>query len=343
MKIAVVCPYDLGRPGGGQELTTRLVAWLDQAGHDATLVGPGTTGPEGAVLLGATTTVPINRSTAPVMLDPRVSGAVRDAVEGFDVVHIHEPLAPMVSAAALRASGPAKVATFHADPPWWVRGLYRYGRPAVRWALRNVDVVTAVSPVAGSALDGVVDYRIVPNGIDVAGYGSGDKIEGRVTFLGRDDPRKGLSVMLEAWPQIRDAVPGATLHVIGADRPGIAGVTFLGRVPDDEKRTELAAAVVHGAPNLGGESFGIVVLEAMASGSAVVASSIPAFEHVVGDSGVLVPPGDAGALAVGVIDLLEHRDRAQALGGQGRQRAEQFDGSRVAAAYSEAYQDAVNS
>jgi len=343
MKIAVVCPYDLGRPGGGQELTTHLVAWLVQAGHDATLVGPGTTGPEGAVLLGATTTIPINRSTAPVKLDPRVSGAVREAVEGFDVVHIHEPLAPMVSLGALTVPGPAKIATFHADPPSWVRGLYRYGRPAVRWALRDVDVVTAVSPVAGSALDGVVDYRIIPNGIDVARYGNGDKIEGRVTFLGRDDPRKGLSVMLEAWPQIRDGAPGATLHVIGAERPATPGVTFLGRVPDDEKASELAAAVVHGAPNLGGESFGIVVLEAMASGSAVVASSIPAFEHVAGNSGVLVPPGDTGALAGAVIDLLADPDRAQALGHEARQRAAQFDGSRVAAAYIEAYEDAVNS
>jgi phosphatidylinositol alpha-mannosyltransferase len=344
MRIAVVCPYDLGRPGGGQDLTRRLVGWLRNAGHDATLVGPGIEGPEDAVLLGATTTIAINRSSAPVKLDPRVAGSVRRALSGFDVVHVHEPLVPMVSAAALAMPGPAKVATFHADPPQWVRSLYRFGAPALRRVLRGIDVVTAVSPVAAAPLDdAAVAYRIVPNGVDIADYNTGPKTNQRVTFLGRDDARKGLSVLLEAWPQVLTALPGATLHVLGAERPSIAGVTFLGRVSEEEKRAQLSASSVHCAPNLGGESFGIVVLEAMAAGSAIVASDIPAFAYVAGDTALFVPPGDTDALAAGVIELLGEPGRAGAAGAAARGRAGGFDGANVAARYIEAYEDALAS
>jgi phosphatidyl-myo-inositol alpha-mannosyltransferase len=343
VRVAVVCPYDLGRPGGGQDQTIRLVRWLGDAGVEATLIGPGTTGPQGATLLGATTVIPINRSTAPVKLDPRIAGALRAALEGFDVVHVHEPLVPMVSTAALGVPGPAKVATFHANPSRLVRKAYRYGAAAMRYLLRRVDVFTAVSPVAGSAIDGVVDYRVIPNGIDVEAYATGPKSEARVTFIGRDDPRKGLSVLLDAWPGVRAAVPSATLHVVGAERPGtVEGVTFLGRLAEGDKRLELAGAAVHCAPNLGGESFGVVVLEAMASQCAVVASDLEAFEYVAGETAMLVPPGDAVALADAVIGLLSDPNRAGTMGEAARQRANGFDGAEIAAAYIAAYEDALS-
>lgn len=342
MRVAVVCPYDLGRPGGGQDQAIRLVRWLGEAGTEALLVGPGTDGPDGAVLLGATTVVPMNRSTAPIKLDPRIAADVRTAVSGFDVVHVHEPLVPIVATAALRTKAPATVATFHADPPGWVRGAYRVGRVALRAALRGVEIVTAVSPVAGSAIDGIVDYRIVPNGIDVGDYETGPKIPNRVTFLGRDDERKGLSVLLEAWSRISGEVPEATLHVLGAMRyEAIEGVTFLGRVSDEEKRMELASSMVHVAPNLGGESFGIVVLEAMAAESAVVASDLPAFRFVAGDAAVLVPVGDAAQLADRVIGLLADPGRASSIAAAGRTRSATFDGPAVAAQYLEVYEDAL--
>lgn len=342
MKVAVVCPYDLGRPGGGQDQTTRLVRWLNDAGTQAVLVGPGASGPDGAILLGPTTVIPINRSTAPVKLDPRVIGDVRESLIGFDVVHVHEPLVPMVSTSALGTGEVARVATFHADPPGWVRSAYRLGRVGLRAILNGVDIVTAVSPVAGSAIDGIVDYRIVPNGIDTADYDTGPKTPGRVTFLGRDDRRKGLSVLLEAWPPIKETQPDATLHVIGAVRDDpIEGVRFLGRLPEDEKQRELANAVVHVAPNLGGESFGIVVLEAMASGAAVVASNLPAFEFVAGDTALLVSSGDRDRLADGVIGLLTDHERASSMGAAARERSLAFDGSVVAAQYLAAYEDAL--
>ena len=343
MKVAVVSPYDLGKPGGVQDQAVRLVGWLGEAGHDAVLIGPGTHSPVDAVLLGPTRSIDTNLSKAPIRLNPGTAGAVKAALAGFDVVHVHEPFVPMVSAAALRVPGPAKVATFHADPPQWVRRLYRYGRIAAERALRDVAVVTAVSPVAASAIDGLVDCRIVPNGIDIDDYAVGPKEVKRVTYLGRDDARKGLSVLLEAWPIIVSAQPLAKLHVVGARRSDeVDGVSFLGQVTEQSKRTELAASVVHCAPNLGGESFGIVVLEAMASGSAIVASAIPAFEHLTGETGVLVTPGDADELAKAVVDLLGEPDKAETVGRAGRLRSEQFDGARVAAQYIEAYEEAMS-
>ncbi|GMQ85451.1 MAG: glycosyltransferase family 4 protein [Acidimicrobiia bacterium] len=341
MRVAVVCPYDLDIPGGGQDQTIRIVRWLGEAGVDARLVGPGAEGAGGEVLPGRTTMLTINRSMAPVRIDPRVVGSVRRALAGFDVVHVHEPLVPMVSVAAVSVPGSAKVATFHADPPAWVRRLYRYGRPAIRQALRGIDVFTAVSPVAGSAIEGLVEYRIIPNGVDVDDYATGPTVRRRVSFLGRDDPRKGLSVMLEAWPRIRAAVPGADLHVIGAFRAEMAGVTFLDRVSEEEKRHELAASEIHVAPNAGAESFGVVVLEAMAAGCAVVASAIPAFEYVSGGVARLVRPGDPIELASAVIDLLQDPAKITSMGEAARQRAGDFDGAKVAAQYIEAYEDAL--
>lgn len=341
MRVAVVCPYDLNIPGGVQDQATRLVPWLEEAGVEARLVGPGGEGPGGDVLPGRTTMLTINRSMAPVRLDPRVVGSVRRALAGFDVVHVHEPLVPMVSVGALSVSGPAKVATFHADPPVWVRRLYRYGRPVIQQALHGVHVFTAVSPVAGSAIDGMVEYRIIPNGVDVDDYATGPTVRHRVTFLGRDDPRKGLSVILEAWPRIRAAVPEAELHVIGADRAEMAGVTFLDRVAEEEKRYELAASEIHVAPNPGAESFGVVVLEAMAAGSAVVASAIPAFEYVAGGVATMVTPGDPMELAAAVVELLQDPAKARSMGEAARQRSMDYDGAGVAARYIEAYEDAI--
>ncbi len=337
----MVSPYDLGLPGGVQDQAERLVGWIREAGHEATLLGPGVEGPEGATLFGATMSIPANRSRAPVKLDPRIIGRVRRAVGAFDAVHIHEPLVPSVSLAAMSTPGVAKVGTFHADPSGWVRGLYRYGRAALRLLLGGIDVFTAVSPVAASPLDGVVEYRIIPNGIDVGEYKTGPKEQGRVTFVGRDEPRKGLSVLLEAWPQVLAAVPGSTLHVVGAKGPEGGGVRFLGRVNEEEKRRELAAAVVHCAPNLGGESFGISGLEAMAAGCAVVASALPGFEYVAGSSGAFVAPGDAGALADAVIRMLTEPDRAADAGTAARERALEFDGPVVAGRYLAAYEDAI--
>jgi phosphatidylinositol alpha-mannosyltransferase len=185
--------------------------------------------------------------------------------------------------------------------------------------------------------------RIIPNGVDVDEYQVGDKTAHSVVFLGRDDPRKGLDVLIEAWPAVHTVVPDATLTVVGADRGDqVDGVTYLGRVSEEDKRAALASSAVYAAPNTGGESFGIVVIEAMASGCAVIASAIPAFARVVGDAGELVKPGDPGGLADRIVTLLLEPERRVALGSLARERAWMFDGATVAASYLEAYADAIS-
>ena len=220
VKIAVVCPYDIGKPGGVQDQAVHLVEWLQEAGHHAWLVAPGEGGPPGTISVGAAANVPINQSVAPVAIDIDVPKAVVSAVTDADVVHIHEPFVPLVGAAALLGVTPPKVVTFHADPSSIVRGLYRVGSVLLRRWAKRAAVVTAVSPVAAAAVAPFAEARIIPNGIDTAAFsGGGQRTPGLVAFLGRDDPRKGLDVLLAAWPTVKSAVPGAELHVMGANRP----------------------------------------------------------------------------------------------------------------------------
>jgi phosphatidyl-myo-inositol alpha-mannosyltransferase len=338
LKIAVVCPYDLGLAGGVQQLTIELVERLSDAGHHAWLVGPGELA--GARSVGRTIRVRANRSVVPVALGPGVGRRTQAAVAEADVVHIHEPLIPRVSTSALGVPIP-KVLTFHADAPRWVSALYRILERPMRLG-RNV--VTAVSPVAEAALPaGWGPVEIIPNALDVAAYASDEpRTPGRVTFLGRDDPRKGLDFLLAAWPEIRATVAGAELVVMGATREAsVEGVRFVGRVSEDEKRKLLASSTVHVAPNTGGESFGIVVAEAMAAGAAVVASDLSAFTAVMAGAGVHVPVGDAAAISRAVIGLLADPESARRHGVAGRARAAAFDWSVVTDRYVDAYHRAV--
>jgi phosphatidylinositol alpha-mannosyltransferase len=343
MKVALVSPYDLGLPGGVQDQVVQLSHWLKDLGHEPIVVGPGVNGPEGAILLGSTRGIRANRASTPIALNPAISRRLKQAVNDADVVHVHEPLMPFVSAAATTIDTHPTVGTFHADPPTWARFGYRVGSSVWRRVIARIDVVTTVSDVSGSAIAPFADARVIPNGIDIASYGSGEKSPNRIVFLGRDDERKGLQVLLEAWPSVLEIVPDAELVVIGTRRDDhIPGVTYLGRVDGPDKRAELAAAEIFCAPNLGGESFGIVVAEGMASGCAVVASAIPAFIDVLSDSGVLTPPGDVNGLAEALVSLLTDADfmeerQLSALAAVGR-----FEGMSVARRYVDAYEDAIS-
>jgi phosphatidylinositol alpha-mannosyltransferase len=344
MRVAIVCPYDLGRDGGVQDQAIRLQGWLDRLGHESVLVGPGTDGPTGAELLGTVRVVKANRSATPISFDPRVGRRLKEIFENVDVAHIHEPLMPSVGIAATRVGSVPKVGTFHADPPAWVRRSYKGARLLVRQLVSKLDISTATSSVSLSAVSPFIDPRVVPNGIDTELYGGQTKAPLTVSFLGRDDPRKGLSVLLEAWPSVTEVVPGATLTVIGAERETDRDdIRFLGRVSEDEKRFELARSEIYCAPNLGGESFGIVVAEAMASGCAPVVSAIPAFAHVTAGGGELVAPGDAEGLARRIVALLTDDARRTAVQARAIERAGDFDGAVVAEAYVAAYQAAIAS
>ena len=232
MRVAVVCPYDLGRFGGVQDQANKLVTWLGEAGHEAWLVGPGVQGPPGARLVGTSTVVSANGAATPITLSPSAWRRTAEAIEGADVIHIHEPFMPVVSQAAVALASVPTVGTFHADPSKAVRRLYKVAGPVLRRVACRLSVATAVSPVAAAPLAGIVTVRLVPNGVDVGSFRPIGKNPMRVAFLGRDDPRKGLAVLLAAWPAVSVAVPAAELLVAGVSpvKGDYPGVTFVGPV-----------------------------------------------------------------------------------------------------------------
>jgi phosphatidyl-myo-inositol alpha-mannosyltransferase len=323
VRIALVCPYSLSRPGGVQGQVLGLARALSAAGHDAMVLAPAD-GPFEArdlgskvVVLGRSLPVPANGSVAPVSLGP--VGAVR-AVQaigraGIDVVHLHEPLAPGAGYACLVACRQPKVGTFHRAG---ASTAYRLLAPLARSAAGRLDVRCAVSPealcTAERALGG--EYQVVGNGVELDRFSSVAPwpTDGpTVLFVGRHERRKGLGVLLEAFGRVAEVQPDSTLWVVGqgpetdalrAGAPPGARIRWLGRVDDDELASRLRGAHVFCAPSLGGESFGVVLLEAMAARTAVVASAIPGYAYVADDHALLVTPGDAGALADALVQAV---------------------------------------
>ncbi|MGD2061568.1 MAG: glycosyltransferase family 4 protein [Acidimicrobiia bacterium] len=342
MRVGLVCPYDLGKPGGVQAQVLGLAEHMDYPDTEAVIVGPGLPPDTEGVDLGRTLSIPGNRSKVPLSVDPRAVSRLRAACAELDLLHVHEPLMPVVSLAALRVGKPV-VATFHAAPGPLGVGLYRLFGPGLPRILgRNVARVTAVSPTAARPLSEHLDVTIVPNGLDVSRFDiSSERIPNRVCFLGRDEKRKGLDVLLAAWPAVSEAVPGSELVIMGADR-GDPGVTWMGLVDDATKVEVLASSAVYVAPNLGGESFGIVIVEAMAAGTAVLASDLDAFRHVGEDAVRYCTVGDPDALAAALIELLADRPLRARMGEDGRRRAADFDWARVTRAYREVYERAVS-
>jgi phosphatidylinositol alpha-mannosyltransferase len=343
MKVGLVCPYDLGVPGGVQDQVVRLQRWLLEAGHEVKLIGPGENESLDFVSVGPTTVIPANGAATPVALSATAARRVIEELETVDIAHVHEPLMPRVSLAAMRHAEVPLVGTFHADVSRMAGLVYRFGWPVIRRWLRRLNVITAVSPVAARVVAATGRVRIVPNGIDVDEYGGATKRPGSVAFLGRDDERKGLPVLIDAWPEIRAACPGARLTVIGADDPGSGeeGIRFAGRVSEQEKRRLLGEASVYCAPNLGGESFGIVVVEAMASECAIVASGLPGFVHVAEDTARYVAAGDVAGIVREVSSLLQDPSAAMALGAAAKARSLRFGREEVAAAYLSTYKAAL--
>lgn len=325
MRVAIVSPYALDRPGGVQSHARQLAAHLNRLGDQAWLVGPGR-GPFGAGewRLGRAVGIRANGSIAPISIDPLIGRKLEAALRGADVVHVHEPLVPLVGWAAQRVEVPL-VLTFHADPSRVLRAAYRWLAPLLRRLVERAAAVTAVSHVAAGAIAPFAPQaRLIPNAVDANPYaGAVDRDRHRVVFVGRDEPRKGLDVLLAAWPRVVAAVPTAALEVVSsrdaAERPG---VRFHVGVDDETKLRMLAGAAIFCAPNLGGESFGITVAEGMAAGCAVVASDLPAFRDLLGSAGRLVTAGDPAALAAALVELL---------GDDARRRAAIVPGERVAA------------
>lgn len=333
MRIGLVCPYDLSQPGGVQTQVLGLAKTLRGMGEQVSVIGPGLGSGVPGVDLGATASVPGNRSKAPISLDPRLGKVIEVVGRDLDLLHVHEPLMPTASLLGLRA-GPPVVATFHADPGKLVRRIYATSGRAFAAVLGDrVRALTAVSATAASALPDGVDVTIVPNGVDTSGMRVRAERDPRlVVFLGRDEPRKGLKYLLRAWPTIREAVPDAHLTVMGADR-GIEGIDWLGPVDDETKVEVLNRAAVLVAPNIGGESFGIVLVEGMAAGAAVVASDIAAFRDVGSTAARYFKVRDVSALADAVTTVLRDDPDRSAMSSRGIERAADFDWSVVAESY----------
>jgi phosphatidylinositol alpha-mannosyltransferase len=255
-----------------------------------------------------------------VALSPAAIGRTARAVRGrgYDVVHVHEPMLPAAGLTAVAASRAPVVATFH----MYRQALLWYAvfAPVVRTAARRVDAFLAVSPAAAQyARRGTGrSPEIIPNGIDYDAFAAleGERGGRRVLFIGRDEPRKGLSVLREAHRRL-----DAELVLVGP----------AGYVSDEELRRELARADVLAAPSLGGESFGLVIVEAMAAGVPVVASDIPGYREVLpAGAGVLVPPGDPQALADALRDMLADGDARVRMGAAGREAAKRYAWPRIA-------------
>jgi phosphatidyl-myo-inositol alpha-mannosyltransferase len=340
LRVGLVSPYDLSVPGGVQAQVLGLAAYLRSWGDDVVVIGPGLPEGETGVDLGGSLSIPGNGSMVPISADPRSRRRIRSAALDLDLIHVHEPLMPLASLLATHA-GPPVVGTFHAAPGRAGRLAYRLTRPFLSRLLGNTSVLTAVSRAAASVLPEGLDVRLIPNGLDVESMKVATTREpGKVAFLGRDEPRKGLDVLLDAWETIKAARPEAELVVMGSQRDD-PGPTWMGRVDEGTKAMVLSSSSIYVAPQTGGESFGIVLLEAMAAGAAVVASDLDSFRDWAGEAALLFPVGDSKALAQAVIELLEDPGRRQGLAKDGRALAEAHDWGVVGGTYRELYDEVV--
>jgi phosphatidylinositol alpha-mannosyltransferase len=329
VRVALVCPYSWSVPGGVQTHVRGLAQALRARGVDVDVLAPADGASDGIVELGRTIPIPSNGSIQRVALAPTAAARTRRAVRNaYDVVHVHEPMLPAVCLAALASSRAPVVATFHMHRSSLL--WYRVFAPLVRRANRRLSARIAVSRAAARyaqrALGG--ELRVIPNGVDVDALASlpPERNGNRILFVGRPEPRKGLRVLLDAFARVSDA----ELVLVGPTGSFGPRVHALGRVDDARLRRELARADVVCAPSLGGESFGVVLVEAMAAGVPVVASSLPAYEDVLPrEAGLLVPAGDAGALAAALAALLRDDELRSRMGAAGRRAARRYDWSRV--------------
>ncbi len=356
VKIAVVCPYSLGYPGGVQSQVVGLTEEMRRLGHEVELLAPcdDVKPPYEMICLGPSLRLRANGSIAPTGLRTTTLAALRRELRRakFDLVHLHEPLAPGPALVTLASVRVPVVGTFHRQGvslPYLAWG--RLLRPlADRLALRfavSEDAARTASRVVGG------EYRVVGNGVDLRRFAaepSWPKSGRSVLFLGRHEHRKGLEVLLEAVPLVGSDVQ----FWIAGDGPqspelhrryaGLKNVHWLGRISDSEVALRLRAADVYVAPSLYGESFGVVLLEAMAASTAIIASDITGYRDVARDAkeALLVPPGDHRRLAESIDLVLSDPALAERLVAKGSVRAAEFSMEGLAKMYLSAFEEALS-
>jgi phosphatidylinositol alpha-mannosyltransferase len=373
MNIALVSPYDFPFPGG----VTQHIYYLDKhfrdLGHQVKIIAPCAGEdpeqlPDNVVV---TTTrvisIPFSGSKARIPYSPAVNWRVKRALhaENFDIVHAHEPMTLPVPIMALTHSRAINVGTFHAYRD--THNIYKYGRRVFQPFFDKLHGKIAVSEAAKATVARYFggEFTIIPNGIDVNRFG-GDQVrpleqyaDGRlnILFVGRLDPRKGFRYLLRAFPLIKEEVPQARLIVVGAYRRKemsgflhdvrghhLTGVKFVGRVSDEELPRYYRSCHVFCAPSTGFESFGIVLLEAMAAGKPTVASNIPGYRDLLEDGreGLLAEPKNERSLAEALIRILRDPGMRQRMGDQGRAKASQYSWRQVALRVLDYYQELLN-
>ena len=366
MKIGIVNPYSWDVPGGVGFHIRDLALKFRSRGHDVRVLTPSSSRdlPDWISSAGQSVSVPFNGSVANISVSPAALRRTRRwlADNAFDVVHVHEPVVPSVSMAAAMLSSAPLVGTFHAALG---RSVSRAIASApMRLYMERIGVRIAVSEEARRTLieHHGGDAVIIPNGVETASFrrASTDPrwmaTDSRpvIVFLGRlDEPRKGLSVFAGAIEGVLDKMPGARFLIAGrGDAPEIRrqltrfgdSVSFLGGISDEEKASLLAGASLYVAPQTGGESFGIVLVEAMAARTAVVASDIPAFRAVLEDgrAGVLFETGSSAALVDQLLGLLADKARLEGLSEAGQRASLQYDWEVVADKVFEVYRLAID-
>lgn len=351
MHVAQVCPYSLSVPGGVQGQVLALARRLRRQGHDVTVLGPcdGPPPEPGIRPLGRSLPLVANGSVAPIAPDLscalRTIAALRDG--GFDVVHLHEPMVPGPTLTALLYTDRPVVGTFHRSGA--SAAYAAFGPLLHRWAAR-LDVRCAVSREAQATAEAAVGgpFRLLFNGVETEPFAKATPWPAAgptVFFIGRHEPRKGLAVLLEAV----SLIPGELRVWVAGEGPqtdelkarwsGDPRIEWLGRINDEEKAARMKGAGVVCAPSLHGESFGVVLLEAMAAGTPVVASDLPGYRNAARPDvdGLLVPPGDAGALAAALRRVMEDRALVDRLVAAGEARSAEMSMERLATIYSGIY------
>ncbi len=348
----MTCPYSMSRPGGVQGQVLGLARELRKLDVDVRIVGPcdGPPPDPSVVSVGPTVEWESNGSIAPIAPGRAAARRTAEALRSLepDVVHLHEPAVPGPCLSTLLGYRGPMVGTFHAAGEL----LHQWSRPAFRSVMQHLTVRVVVSePARETAIKNWGDdYIVLWNGIEIdriAATAPTPTTRPTVLFLGRHEPRKGLSVLLDAWAGIdRDAElwvlgGGPQTEELGARR--VPNVLWRGSVTDDERNARLRGATVFCAPSVHGESFGVVLLEAMAAGTPIVASSIIGYSNVAraDRDALLVPPGDVHALRESLRRLLDDASLRQRLVASGHERAAEFSMSRLAERYLELYERAL--
>jgi phosphatidylinositol alpha-mannosyltransferase len=354
MKIALVSPYDFAYPGGVTNHISYLAHHFTRMGHEVRIIAPASKAVpdlgDRLIPIGKPRPIPISGSIARITISPLLSPRIKAVLEQekFDIVHLHEPLVPMLCTTALRLSRTHNVGTFHACEarPW-----YNYGTPLAKWLLKKwfckLDGKIAVSEVALDCISQHFpgEYKIIPNGIDLERFSPDvppidEFCDGKlnILFVGRLEKRKGLDYLLKAYKPVKQEIPNCRLIVVG---PGtrlrrkyekqvkhnrLTDVVFIGYVSYDDLPRYYKTADVFCTPATGWESFGIVLLEAMAVGKPIIASSVGGYARLIthGVEGLLVPPKDDKALASSLISLLKDEKLRLQMGAKGRLKAKEY-------------------